>query len=328
MEQSWGWWLGFNLFVLAMLAVDLGVFQRRSHEVRLKEALCWSVIWTVVALVFNLGLWLGWVGSYAPEARGPAAVEFFQGYLIERSLSFDNLFVFAVIFTYFAVPARYQHRVLFYGIVGALVFRGLFIFGGLWLIRKFSWMIYVFGVFLIYTGIKLGVAKEKQIEPEKNPILRLVRAVLPVSSHYDGGKFFTRVDGRGRATPLLLVLIFLEFTDIVFALDSIPAIFGVTTDPFIVYTSNVCAILGLRALYFVLAAVMRMFHYLSMGLAVLLVFIGCKMVAEPAFPEHKLSANWSLAVVLVILTAAVVASLLVPRKPVTDPDQTPPSGAA
>ena len=313
MEQSWAWWIGFNVFVLAMLAADLGFFQRKAHEIRFKEAVIWSIAWTLVALGFNVGLWLGCFGSYAPADRWRVAVEFLQGYIIERSLSFDNLFVFAVVFTFFGVQARYQHRVLFYGILGALVFRGAFIFGGLWLIAKFAWMVYVFGVFLTYTGIKLGLAKEKQIEPQKNPILRVVRAVLPLSDHYDGGKFFTRVDGRMLATPLLLVLIFLEITDVIFAVDSIPAIFGITKDPFIVYTSNVCAILGLRAIYFVLAAVMRMFHYLSVGLSVLLVFIGVKMLIEAYF-EYKLHPGISLGIVAVVLAASIAASILMPPK--------------
>ena len=330
-EQGWGWWLGFNGTVLAMLALDLGVFHRRSHEVKFKEALLWSIVWTVVALVFNFGLWVGWLGQYPAADRGRVAVEFLQGYIIERSLSFDNLFVFAVIFTYFAVHSRYQHRVLFWGILGALIFRALFIFGGLWLIEKFHWMIYVFGAFLVYTGIKLAVAKEKEIQPEKNPVLRLARAVLPVSAHYDAGRFFTRVDGRRLATPLLLVLLFLETTDVVFALDSIPAIFGVTRDPFIVYTSNVFAILGLRALYFVLAAVMRMFRYLSVGLAVLLVFIGGKMVVEAWLGQHMHS-GISLAIVMLILTVAVLASVLSPDKSpapaAENPAPTPPDSPA
>ncbi len=311
--HGWGWWVGFNVAVLLMLAADLGLFHRRSHEIRFKEALFWSILWTVVALAFNLGLWGGWFGGYEPGDRNQAALEFLTGYLIERSLSFDNLFVFAVIFTYFAVAPLYHHRVLFYGILGALIFRAIFIFGGLWLIEKFEWMIYVFGVFLIYTGIKLAVSKEKEIQPEKNPVLKLIRRVLPVTEGYVGGRFVARVKGRIYATPLLMVVVFLEMTDIMFALDSIPAIIAVTRDSFIVYTSNVCAILGLRALYFVLAAFMRMFHYLSYGLAVLLVFIGAKMVIEHVGHFH-LHTGISLGVVAAILTVAVVTSLLWPPK--------------
>jgi tellurite resistance protein TerC len=313
MSQSWAWWIAFNAAILVMLAIDLGVFHRRSHEVRIKEALFWSIVWTVVALVFNLGLWLGWLGQYGAAARGKAAADFLTGYLLERSLSFDNLFVFAVIFTYFAVQPVYHHRVLFYGILGALFFRAVFIFGGLWLIQMFEWMIYVFAAFLIFTGIKLAAGKEREIQPEKNPVLRLVRVVLPVSERYDAGHFFTRVDRRWRATPLLLVLLFLEMTDVMFALDSIPAIIGVTRDSFIVYTSNILAILGLRALYFVLAAFMRMFRYLSYGLACLLIFIGLKMIAEPLL-HVRVPSGVSLAVVAVVLTAAVVLSCAIPNR--------------
>jgi tellurite resistance protein TerC len=320
MAQSWTWWLAFNAAVLVMLAIDLGVFHRKTHEVRIKEAIFWSILWTVVAFVFNLGLWLGWLGQYAPADRGKAAMDFLTGYLLERSLSFDNLFVFAVIFTYFAVPTVYHHRVLFYGILGALICRAVFIFGGLWLIGKFAWMIYVFGAFLVFTGIKLAVGKEQEIQPEKNPVLRLIRAVLPVSERYDAGRFFTRVDGRWLATPLLLVLVFLEMTDVMFALDSIPAVIGVTHDSFIVYTSNILAILGLRALYFVLAAFMKMFQYLSYGLALLLIYIGAKMIAEPIL-HVKVPSGASLAVVAVVLTTAVVVSCVVPKRGGTDGEQ-------
>lgn len=318
--QGWCWWIGFNISVMVMLAVDLGVFHRRSHVVKLKEAIFWSILWTVVALVFNLGIWLGWFGAYAPADRGRVALEFLTGYLIERSLSFDNLFVFAVILGYFAVAPIYHHRVLFYGILGALLCRAAFIFGGLELIERFEWMIYVFGGFLIFTGVKLAVMKDAEIQPERNPILRLARAVLPLSSDYVGGNFFARLDGRWVATPMLLVLIFLETTDVVFALDSIPAIIGITKDAFIVYTSNVFAILGLRALFFVLAAFMRMFHYLSHGLAVLLVFIGGKMVAEPLFHVH-MSVGISLGIVAAILAIAVTASLLMPPKSAEAPKE-------
>ena len=324
MAQSWGWWIGFNVSVLVMLAVDLGVFHRRSHVVKLKEAIFWSIVWTVVALAFNLGVWLGWFGAYPPADRGRVALEFLTGYLIERSLSFDNLFVFAVILSYFAVAPIYHHRVLFYGIIGALVCRAAFIFGGLELIKHFEWMIYVFGGFLIFTGIKLAVMKDAEIQPERNPVLRLARKLLPLSPEYVGGQFFARLNGRWLATPMLLVLIFLETTDVVFALDSIPAIIGITKDAFIVYTSNVFAILGLRALYFVLAAFLRMFHYLSHGLAVLLVFIGGKMVAEPLFHVH-VPIGVSLGIVAAILALAVTASLVMPPKTAEAAERTSPS---
>lgn len=313
MEQSWGWWLGFGVFVLAMLGVDLGVFHRRSHEVKLKEATLWTLLWIVVALLFNLGLWQGWVGAYDPGLRPRVALEFLTAYLLEKSLSVDNLFVFALIFTYFAVAPRHQHRVLFYGILGALVFRAVFIFGGLWLVERFAWMIYVFGIFLILTGLKLAFSKERQIQPERNPVLRLMRRILPVTDHYSEGRFVVRQAGRVLATPLLLVLVLLETTDVMFALDSIPAVIGVTRDPFIVFTSNVFAILGLRAAYFVLAAFLRMFRFLSIGLAVLLVFIGGKMLVEPWL---HIPVGSSFIVVGSVLVIAVIASLIWPQKPV------------
>ena len=314
MEQTWAWWIGFNIFVVAMLAIDLGLFQRKAHEVGFKEALFWSIVWTVMAFLFNLGIWWGWFGNYPAEERGRVALEFLTGYLIERSLSFDNLFVFAVIFSYFAFKPIYHHRVLFYGILGALVCRAIFIFGGTWLIDQFHWMIYVFGAFLVYTGIKLGRSKGAEIHPEKNPVLRLLRRLLPISPDYDGGKFVTRFNGRRVATPLLLVLVFVEITDVIFALDSIPAIIGITRDKFIIYTSNVFAILGLRALYFVLALFLRVFHYLSYGLAVLLVFIGCKMLVEPLFGWH-IPIGLSLGIVGLILAVAICASLAWPPRP-------------
>lgn len=308
------WWVGFNLFVLAMLALDLGVFHRKSHEVKFKEAIAWSAAWIAMALLFNLGLWLGWVGGYPEADRGRVATEFFAGYLIEKSLSIDNVFVFAVVFTYFSVPAAYQHRVLFYGVLGALVFRAIFIFGGLWLIEKFTWTIYIFGAFLILTGIKMAWAKGKTIDPEKNPVIRLTRRLLPISATYVGDRFTARVDGRRIFTPLFLVLVFIEFSDIIFAVDSIPAIIAITKDPFIVFTSNVFAILGLRALYFALASFMGFFEYLTYGLAVLLVFIGGKMLAHAAF-HYKMPVGVSLGIIGLILGVAILASVLKPASP-------------
>jgi tellurite resistance protein TerC len=311
MDQSWTWWIGFNVAVLVMLALDLGIVHRKSHVVRIKEALLWSILWTLVALLFNAGIWAGWIGNYPAADRGRVALEFFTGYIIERSLSFDNLFVFAVIFSYFAVPPKFHHRVLFYGILGALLCRAAFIFGGTWLINQFHWMIYVFGVFLILTGIKLGVSKDQEIQPERNPILRLLRRLLPVTDYYIEGRFLAWIDGRLWATPLLLVVVFLELTDVLFALDSIPAIIAITRDTFIIYTSNVMAILGLRALYFLLAAAMGMFHYLSYGLAVLLVFIGFKMLADATF-DYQMPIGISLGIVGLILAVAIGGSLLRP----------------
>lgn len=295
-------WIGFNVFVLAMLALDLGVFHRKSHEVKIKEALIWSGVWISLALIFNYGLYL-WRGA-------EPALEFLTGYLIEKSLSVDNIFVFIMIFAYFKVPALYQHKILFWGILGALVMRAIFIATGVALIEKFHWIIYVFGAFLIITGIKMAVQKDKEIHPEKNPVLKLFRRFMPVTTQYVGDKFFTRVDGRRFATPMFVVLLLIETTDLIFAVDSIPAILAITTDPFIVYTSNVFAILGLRALYFALAGIMQMFHYLAYGLAAILVFVGTKMMLVDFY---KLPIAVALGVVAGILAISVIASLLYPK---------------
>ncbi len=297
-------WVLFNVFVLAMLALDLGVFHRKAHEVKLKEALVESAIWIALALAFNAGVYF-W--------RGPEhALEFLTGYLIEKSLSVDNIFVFLLIFSYFRVDARYQHKVLFWGIFGALIMRAIFIAAGVTLIQEFHWVIYIFGAFLVLTGIKMALQKDKEIHPERNPVLRLVRRLMPISDSFAESKFFVRLNGRRVATPLFVVLLIVETTDVIFAVDSIPAILAVTTDPFIVYTSNVFAILGLRALYFALAGVMRLFHYLHLGLSVILVFIGIKMLIADIY---KMPAAIALTVVVAILAVAVVASVLSPRRP-------------
>ena len=253
-----------------MLALDLGVFHRKAHEVQIKEALGWTAFWITLALLFNLGIYF-W--------RGPEpALEFLTGYLIEKALSVDNIFVFLLIFSYFDVPLLYQHKVLFWGILGALIMRALFIVMGITLIQKVHWVIYIFGGFLILTGIKIALQKEKEIRPERNPVLRIFREFMPVSERYENGKFFLKKEGRYLATPLFIVLLVVETTDIVFAVDSIPAILAITLDSFIVYTSNVFAILGLRALYFALAGLMQLFHRLHYGLAAILVFVGIKML--------------------------------------------------
>jgi tellurite resistance protein TerC len=291
-------WIGFNLFVLAMLAIDLGVFHRKAHEVSVREALTWSGVWISLALLFNLGIYHFW-GS-------EKALEFLAGYLIEKSLSVDNIFVFLMIFSYFDVPARYQHRVLFWGILGALVMRAIFIAAGAALLSAFHWIIYVFGGFLIITGIKMLFAGDEKIEPEKNPAVRLLRRIMHVTSDYHGQRFTVRRDGRLYATPLLLVLVVVETTDVIFAVDSIPAIFAVTMDPFIVYTSNVFAILGLRALYFLLAGIMDMFRYLKVGLAFVLCFVGVKMLLVDVY---KIPIAVSLGVVAGILAVSILFSL-------------------
>jgi tellurite resistance protein TerC len=307
------WWVFFSIFVLAMLILDLGVIHRRAHEIKFKEALLVSGAWVALAMLFCGGLAVGWIGSYPRWAHHQVALEFLTGYLVEESLSIDNVFIFAVIFAAFAVPAIYQHRVLFYGILGAVILRGVFIFGGLWLIHRFEWMFYVFGAFLIITGIKMGVAPKKEVRPERNLAVRIARKVLPITSHYVDGQFITRLDGRLCATPLLLALVIVETTDVIFAADSIPAVLGITTDPFIVYTSNVFAILGLRALYLAVANFMKMFRYLSTGLSVLLVFIGGKMLVHAGF-GYKLPTAISLGAIAAILAVSVAASVLAPKR--------------
>ncbi len=296
-------WILFNLFVVAMLFLDLCFFHRKAHEIKVKEALLLSVFWTLLALVFNVGIYF-WHGRQE-------ALEFLTGYIIERSLSIDNLFVFLVIFNYFKVPGLYQHKILYWGILGALVMRALFIFSGVELIQHFHFAMYLFGAFLIFTGVKMIWAKEKEIEPEKNIILKLTRKFLPVTHEYDNGKFFTRSNAKLLATPLFIVLLVIETTDVVFALDSIPAILAVTTNAFIVFTSNVFAILGLRALYFAMAGMMKYFHYLNYGLAVILSFVGVKMVIADIY---KIPTWAALGAVGLLLALSVIASVIWPAK--------------
>ncbi|HEX7862137.1 MAG TPA: TerC family protein [Verrucomicrobiae bacterium] len=296
-------WIGFNLFILAMLAVDLGIFHRKSHTVGFREAITWSLVWITLALIFNAGIW-----HFSGKEK---ALEFFTGYLIEKSLSVDNVFVFALLFTYFAVPAQFQHKVLFWGILGALIMRAIMIGVGAVLITKFSWIIYVFGAFLILTGIKMIVKRSEEIHPERNSLVKLFRRFVPVTSEYRGDKFFVRENGLLMATPLFVVLLMVEFTDLIFAVDSIPAIFAVTEDPFIVYTSNVFAILGLRSLYFVLGGVLDKFHYLKIGLGVVLAFVGVKMLL--GHTPYKIDTLVSLGIVVAILAISVIASLLKPK---------------
>jgi len=303
-DQTW-LFIGFNVFVLAMLALDLGVFHRKSHVVSTREAIGWTIAWITLALLFNLGIW-----HYAGEEK---ALEFTAGYLIEYSLSVDNIFVFALLFSYFAVPAQYQHRVLFWGILGALVMRAGMIGAGTILITKFAWIIYVFGAFLVLTGLKMIFKKEEEIHPERNPVVIWFKKLMPVTSDYRGDKFFVRENGVRMATPLLVVLLLVEVSDVIFAVDSIPAIFAVTKDPFIVYTSNVFAILGLRSLYFALAGVMDKFHYLKIGLGVVLTFVGVKMFL--GHTPYKIDTHLSLGVIVAVLASAVVASLVWPKAP-------------
>ena len=295
-------WFGFIIFILIMLAIDLLVFQRKPHEVRVREALIWSAVWISLALIFNLGVYI-WGGKQQ-------ALEFLTGYLLEKSLSVDNIFVFLIIFSYFKVSQKYQHEVLFWGILGALVMRAAFIAGGIVLISKFHWIVYVFGGFLIFTGIKMAFGKENEVHPEKSPVFRLFNRLIPVAKGYDGGKFFIHNGVRWLATPLFVVLLIIEATDVMFAFDSIPAILAITRNPFIVYTSNIFAILGLRALYFALAGIMRYFHYLNYGLSLILIFVGVKMLLAGVY---KIPVGISLAVIACILLISIAASIRWPK---------------
>lgn len=319
------WWFYglFTLGVLGFLALDLGVFHREAHEVGFKEALTWSVVWISLAMLFCFGLWKyaawklpqdprliaeGMTAAQAAALANQTALEFLTGFVVEKSLSVDNIFVFVVVFSYFAIPAKYQHRVLFYGILGALVFRIIFISIGAALMQL-HWVIWLFGGFLILTGLKILFAPEKPIEPERNPVIRLLRRLIPVTPQLHGDRFFLRKDGVLYATPLLVTLVFIELSDIVFAVDSVPAIFAITKEPLIVFTSNVFAILGLRALFFLLAGVMHRFWALKYGLGLILIFVGLKMVwLNDAF-GGKFPVTWSLAIIGSILAASVVLSL-------------------
>jgi tellurite resistance protein TerC len=303
-------WAAFIGFIIVMLALDLGVFNRKSHVIKTREALGWVAVWVTLALAFNTLIYF-WRGQQP-------ALEFLTGYVIELCLSVDNVFVFIVIFGYFKVPAQFQHRVLFWGIVGAAVMRALFIVAGIVLINRFEWVIAVFGAFLVYTGIKLAMPKKEDIHPENNPVVLIFRRFFPVSARYEGGKFFTFENGKRLATPLFIVLLVIESTDVAFALDSIPAILAITKDPFIVFTSNIFAILGLRSMYFALAGVMQLFRFLNIGLAVILVFIGVKMLLSYFFHTHIEIAH-SLAFIGTVLTLSVVLSLLIPVKDVKTP---------
>lgn len=295
-------WIGFNVFVLIMLALDLGVFHKKAHDVSIKEAVTWSAIWIFLAMVFNVIVYF----NFGQQK----AFEFLTGYLIEKSLSVDNIFVFVLVFGYFQIPGKYQHKVLFWGIIGALVMRIIFIVAGVSLIQQFHWTIYIFGAFLVFTGIKMITQKDKKMEPEKNPVIKLARKLFNVTDTLQDDKFFIKSDGKKFVTPLFLVLILIEVSDLIFAVDSIPAILAITQDRFIVYTSNVFAILGLRSLYFALAQIVHRFVYLSYGLAVILMFVGIKMIAVDFY---KIPVFISLIIIAVILTLSIMLSLLKTR---------------
>jgi tellurite resistance protein TerC len=317
----WWFYAAFTAFVLGMLALDLGVFHRDAHVVGVKEALGWSTVWITLALLFGYGLYQYALYKFPLDPRlagldhaalaKQTGLEYLTGFVVEKSLSVDNIFVFVVVFGYFAVPAAYQHRVLFYGILGALFFRIIFISLGS-VLMQFHWVIWLFGGFLILTGIKILFAPEKPIDPEKNPVIRLLRRLLPVTPQLHGQKFLTKLEGVWHATPLFVCLVFIEITDIVFAVDSVPAIFALTKEPLIVFTSNVFAILGLRALFFLLAGVMHKFRYLKYGLGLILVFVGLKMVWLNEAFGGKFPITWSLGIIGALLVASIVASLAIP----------------
>jgi tellurite resistance protein TerC len=319
------WWFYglFTLFVLGLLALDLGVFHRKAHAVGVKEALAWTTVWITLSLLFCGALWFygAWKFPLDPRLAGldhaalakQTALEYLAGYVVEASLSVDNIFVFVVVFSYFAIPPQYQHRVLFYGILGALVFRALFISLGA-LLMQFHWVIWVFGGFLILTGLKILFAPEKPLEPDRNPVIRLLRRLMPVTPQMHGQSFLVKLNGVWHATPLFVCLVFIEISDIVFAVDSVPAIFALTREPLVVFTSNAFAILGLRSLFFLLAGVMHKFRYLKYGLGLILVFVGLKMVWLNEAFGGKFPISWSLGIIGGLLAAAIAASLLIPSR--------------
>ena len=297
------WWIFFSVFILAMLTLDLGVFSRRAHAVKIKESLYWTAFWIVLALIFCTGVY-----SFYGHQK---ALEFLTGYLIEYSLSIDNLFVFLLFFRYFSVPVEYEQKALIWGIIIALITRGIFIFAGIALINNFHWVIYIFGAFLIFTAIQIGRGKEQEVHPEKNIAIKLLRMFMPVSHEYSGHKFVTIIKHKRYATPLLVTVLVLGTTDVFFAVDSIPAVLAVTTDPFIVYTSNVFAVLGLRSLFFAISGLMKLFHHLQYGLAVILGFVGIKMLISDFYKIHI---GASLAVIASVIALSVIASLIWPKK--------------
>jgi len=322
----WLFYVGFTVFVLVMLALDLGVFHREAHEVTFKESLTWSIVWFSLALIFNFLFfkYAGWKfesdarllaipGFDAAVAAKQVGLEFLTGFIVEKTLAVDNIFVFVVVFTFFAIPLKYQHRVLFFGIIGALVFRIIFIAMGS-ILLQYQWIVIFFGVFLMLTGLKIIFAPEKPIDPEKNPVIKLFRKFFPVTPTIEGQKFFVRKEGVLYATPLMVALLFIEVSDIIFAVDSVPAIFAITNEPLIVFTSNVFAILGLRALYFMLAGVIHKFRYLKYGLGIVLVFVGLKMAWLNEAFGGKFPITWSLIIIVSIIGASILVSLFKKEK--------------
>lgn len=324
--EYWGLYLGFIVFVLGMLALDLGVFHRDAHEVTFKESLTWSIVWISLALIFNylFYLYAGWkfegdarllaVPGFDPQAAAKqVGLEFLTGFIVEKTLAVDNIFVFVVVFSFFAIPLKYQHRVLFFGILGALIFRIIFIAMGS-ILLQYHWIVIFFGVFLILTGLKIIFAPEKPMDPEKNPVIKLFRKFFPVTPTMEGQKFFIRKEGVLYATPLMIALLFIEVSDIIFAVDSVPAIFAITKEPLIVFTSNIFAILGLRALFFMLAGVVNKFKYLKYGLGIVLIFVGLKMAWLNNAFGGKFPISWSLIIILGIITISILYSLIKTKK--------------
>jgi len=309
LAEYWWFYAGFTGFVLLLLALDLGVFHRHAHAVSFRESLTWSAVWVTVALAFGYGFYLYAAGTFGPEAGERLALEFLTGYLVEKSLAVDNVFVFVLVFAYFGVPLMYQHRVLFYGIVGALIFRAIFIALGS-VLMQYHAVVLLFGAFLLLTGVKMLWAPDKKVDPGRNPVVRLFRRLVPMTPGFHGQRFLVRLDGRWHATPLLVALLFLEMSDIIFAVDSVPAIFAITREPLIVFTSNVLAILGLRAMYFLLAGAVERFYLLKYALAFILIFVGLKMVWLNDLFGGKFPIEWSLGIITALLAAAVLASWL------------------
>ena len=312
--EYWWFYAGFTGFVLLLLALDLGVFHRQAHVVSFRESLTWSVIWVATALAFNYGFYLYVASRFGGDVGRQIGLEFLTGYIVEKSLAVDNIFVFVLVFAYFSIPTVYQHRVLFYGIIGALVFRAIFIAIGSALMQYHA-IVLLFGAFLLLTGLNMLWAPERKGEPDKNPLVRLFRRVMPVTPHLHGQRFVLRLDGRWHATPLLVALLFLEMSDIIFAVDSVPAIFAISREPLVVFTSNVFAILGLRAMYFMLAGAVERFHLLKYGLAFILIFVGLKMVWLNNLFDGKFPIGWSLAIIGLLLSGSIVASWAWPARP-------------
>ena len=311
--EYWSFYAAFMAFVLVLLAIDLGVFHREAHVVTFRESLAWSVVWVTVALLFNYGFYAYASANFGAETGTRIGLEFLTGYVVEKSLAVDNIFVFVLVFAYFGIPQKYQHRVLFYGIVGALVFRAIFIALGS-VLMQYSAVVLLFGIFLLLTGVKMLFAPEQKVDPDKNPVVRLFRRVMPITPELHGQNFLVRLNGRWHATPLMVALLFLELSDIIFAVDSVPAIFAITAEPFIVFTSNVFAILGLRAMYFMLAGAIDRFYLLKYALACILIFVGLKMVWLNDLFGGKFPISWSLGIIFALLAIGIGASLL--RRPV------------